>query len=66
MLNPLEEYLQAAFRVTLPFYGISVESDKDEAIKGNQIHRQVRVLQQCNWMELARKMRAYDARGAET
>lgn len=66
VLNPLEEYLQAAFRVTLPFYGISVESDKDEAIKGNQIHRQVRVLQQCNWKELARKMRAYDARGAET
>jgi uncharacterized protein len=64
VLTPLDDYMNAAFRVTLPFYGIIDERDKEIAIKEHHIHRQVRVLQQCNWKELAKKMRAYDARGA--
>jgi hypothetical protein len=47
--------------VTLPFYGITNERDKDIVISTKQIHRQVRVLQHCNWKELAKKMRAFDA-----
>jgi hypothetical protein len=62
VLTPLEEYVDAAFRVTLPFYGITNEGDKDIFISTKQIHRQVRVLQHCNWKELAKKMRAFDAR----
>ena len=46
--------------MTLPFYGIVDERDKEIAIKENHIHRQVRVLQQCNWKELAAKMRRFD------
>lgn len=61
VLTPLEAYTNAAFRVTLPFYGITSEWDKDIVIAENHIHRQVRVLQQCNWRELAKKMRAFDA-----
>ncbi|HDQ41586.1 MAG TPA: YkgJ family cysteine cluster protein [Desulfonatronum sp.] len=61
VLTPLEEYMNAAFWVTLPFYGLTDERDKEVAIKERHIHRQVRVLQQCNWKELAKKMRSYDA-----
>lgn len=59
VLTPLEEYLNKAFWVTLPFYGITDERDKETVIKENQIHRQVRVLQQCKWKELAKKMRSF-------
>jgi len=61
VLTPLEAYTNAAFRGTLPFYGITTERDKDIVITEHHIHRQVRVLQQCNWKELAKKMRAFDA-----
>jgi hypothetical protein len=53
--------MNAAFRVTLPFYGVTNKRDKDIVIATKQIHRQVRVLQYCNWRELAKKMRAFDA-----
>ncbi|WP_052813319.1 YkgJ family cysteine cluster protein [Desulfonatronum thioautotrophicum] len=61
VLTPSEPFKNTAFRVTLPFYGIVDETDKDIAIKENHIHRQVRVLQQCNWKELAKKMRQFSA-----
>ena len=61
VLTPLEAFKNKAFWVTLPFYGILDDMDKEIAIKENQIHRQVRVLQQCNWKELAKKMRRFDA-----
>jgi uncharacterized protein len=60
VLTPSETFKNKAFWVTLPFYGIVDEKDKDIAIKENHIHRQIRVLQQCNWKELARKMRQFD------
>ena len=60
VLTPSEAFKNKAFWVTLPFYGIVDEKDKDIAIKENHIHRQVRVLQQCNWKELAKKMRSFD------
>lgn len=61
VLTPMEEYTNAAFWVTLPFYGLNDERDKEIAIKERHIHRQVRVLQQCSWKELAKKMRSFDA-----
>lgn len=61
VLTPIEAYTNKAFWVTLPFYGLTDEQDKEIAIKERHIHRQVRVLQQCSWKELAKKMRSYDA-----
>ncbi|WP_161946145.1 YkgJ family cysteine cluster protein [Desulfonatronum thiosulfatophilum] len=61
VFTPLDSYKNKAFWVTLPFYGITDERDKEIAINENHIHRQVRVLQQCNWKELAKKMRLFDA-----
>lgn len=60
VLTPSEAFKNKALWVTLPFYGLVDEQDKDIAIKENHIHRQVRVLQQCNWRELAKKMRQYE------
>ncbi len=61
VFTPLDSFKNKAFWVTLPFYGITDELDKQIAIKENHIHRQVRVLQQCSWRELAKKMRQFDA-----
>lgn len=61
VFTPLDDFKNMAFWVTLPFYGITDERDRKIAIQENQIHRQVRVLQQCNWQELAKKMRQYDS-----
>lgn len=61
VLNPIEEYTNRAFYITLPFYGVTGEEDKRRVIENNLIHREVRVLQNCGWKELAQKMDEFDA-----
>jgi uncharacterized protein len=61
VFTPLDAYTDNAFWLTLPFYGIVNDLDKEVAIKEKHIHRQVRVLQKCNWVQLAEKMRGFDA-----
>ena len=56
VLTPLEKYTHEAIAVMLPFYGITGEAAKARAVKNGFIHTQVRVLQSCDWTELARRM----------
>ncbi len=56
VLTPFEKYTHRAIMVMLPFYGITDESAKARAVETGFIHSQARVLQACNWIELAIKM----------
>jgi Fe-S-cluster containining protein len=60
VLTPLEKYTHQAIMVMLPFYGITDEAAKTRAVKNGFIHTQVRVLQSCDWTELARRMDDFD------
>lgn len=60
VLTPVQEYTDEAFYVTLPFYGITNETDKVHIIKNNLIHSQVHILRLLNWKELAARMKEFD------
>ncbi|MBF0558485.1 MAG: YkgJ family cysteine cluster protein [Nitrospirae bacterium] len=53
VLTPIEKYTHEAIKMMLPFYGITDESAKVQAVKTGFIHTQVQVLQACKWEELA-------------
>ena len=56
VLTPLKKFTRSAIEAMLPFYGITDKSAKDRAVKTGLIHTQARVLQECNWQELALRM----------
>ncbi len=60
VLIPIENYTNQAFSIMLPFYGITDEIAKARAIKNRLIHTQARILQECNWKELAIRMDNFD------
>ncbi|MEW5745654.1 MAG: YkgJ family cysteine cluster protein [Nitrospirota bacterium] len=60
VLTPIEEYVHQAFFITLPFYGVTDESNKAHVIKNNLIHTHARVLQSLPWHELAARMDDFD------
>jgi Fe-S-cluster containining protein len=60
VLIPVENYTNQAFSIMLPFYGITDEIAKARAIKNRLIHTQARILQECSWKELARRMDDFD------
>lgn len=59
VLTPSEKFTHQAISVMLPFYGINDGPARARAVKTGFIHSQARVLQACNWMELALKMDAF-------
>ncbi|MEK6652071.1 MAG: YkgJ family cysteine cluster protein [Nitrospirota bacterium] len=62
VLTPIKDYAEQAFYAMLPFYGVTDEDDKIDAIENNLIHSLVRILQSCNWKELDRIMTDFDAK----
>jgi len=62
VLTPLQEYTERAFLIMLPFYGITIETEKRRIIKNNLIHTQASNLKAYNWKKLSEKMDDFDAR----
>ncbi len=62
VLTPIKDYTDQAFYTMLPFYGVTDEDDKIDAIENNLIHSLVRILQLCSWKELAGIMTDFDAK----
>jgi Fe-S-cluster containining protein len=65
VLTPLEEFKNQAFFVMLPFYGITKDEDRIQAIKNGLIHTRVRNLQECDWKNLAQKMDDHESKISE-
>lgn len=62
VLTPIQEYVDRAFSIMLPFYGVTDKAAQERVIKGKLLHTQARVLQTCSWNELAGRMDDFDLR----
>lgn len=56
VLTPLQDFVDQAFFVMLPFYGITKEADRIQAVRNKVLNTRVRNLQECDWKALAKKM----------
>ncbi|MBI5675991.1 MAG: YkgJ family cysteine cluster protein [Nitrospirae bacterium] len=60
VLPPVKKFVDQAFFIMLPFYGVEKESDRVKAIESGAMHKTVKVLQECNWKLLAERMEQFD------
>lgn len=65
VLTPIRDYTDEAIFIMLPFYGITRDHDKVNAIKNNFMHTKVQNIFSCNWISLAERMSSFDALGSE-
>jgi len=61
VLTPLKEYVEKAFVVMMPFYGITKEADKLRAARQGLLHSQATNLKSYNWRALRKRMDDFDA-----
>lgn len=64
VLTPIRDYAAAAFDTVLPFYGVRRSGERRRVIESGEVHRLVKVLQECAWPKLAERMQAFDDRSA--
>lgn len=62
VLTPLKRYVDQAFDVMLPFYGVKHKAERRRMIESGEVHRLVRVLSECEWDKLAERMGEHDRR----
>lgn len=60
VLMPPKNYIDEAFFIMLPFYGVKDESKRIKAIQSGAIHKMVKLIQTCHWNSLANKMEEFD------
>lgn len=60
MLTPIKKYVDKAFYMMLPFYGVNSKSERLKLIKSGAVHNLVKLIQTCNWKSLADKMEDFD------
>ncbi len=60
VLSPIKEYVDQAFFIMLPFYGMKDEYERMDAIEKGAMHKMVTLIQTCNWNKLADKMWDFD------
>lgn len=65
VLTPLQDFTDRAFYVMLPFYGITRESERTQAVSNKVLNARVMNLQECDWKALAGKMEEADLRTSE-
>lgn len=61
VLTPIQDFTNEAVYIMLPFYGISKDADRQNAVKNRFIHTKVQNIFSCNWKTLADKISALDA-----
>ena len=62
VLTPIRKYVDHAFFITLPFYGVQDEAERWKIIETGYVHHVVKLLQNCNWQSLAEKMEEFEGR----
>jgi Fe-S-cluster containining protein len=60
VLSPIRKYIDRAFFIMLPFYGVEDEKKRWKIIDSGTVHHVVRLMQSCNWRSLAEKMEEFD------
>jgi Fe-S-cluster containining protein len=64
VLTPIRKYVDRAFFLMLPFYGVEDEKARWNIIESGSIHHVVKLLQTCNWQSLADKMDEFERQNA--
>lgn len=62
VMDPVKRYVDQAFYLMLPFYGIEKEDERIRMVETGEFHKMVKELHACNWKELAEKMDRRDKR----
>jgi Fe-S-cluster containining protein len=62
VLPPVKKYVDNAFFIMLPFYGLKDESEGRKVIQSGAMHKLVKLMQTCNWESLSNKMDEFDRR----
>jgi Fe-S-cluster containining protein len=65
VLSPIKKYVDRAFFIMLPFYGVEKESERLKIIEKGAMHNMVKLIQTCNWKSLAERMDEFDAKNIE-
>lgn len=65
LLPAVTEYVEQAFFVMFPFYGVQKESERVRLVNEGAMHKMVRELHICNWKSLARKMDEFEKSNQE-
>jgi Fe-S-cluster containining protein len=60
VLPPVKKYVDRAFFIMLPFYGVNDESERQRLIQRGSVHKLVKLIQTCNWNTLADRMDEFD------
>ncbi len=60
VLTPIKKYVDRAFFIMLPFYGVEKESERWKIIESGSVHQVVKLLQTCKWKTLADKMEEFE------
>lgn len=60
VMDPVKKYVDQAFIIMLPFYGVEKESERIRIVETGSMHKMVRELHACRWNELAKKMQRLD------
>jgi len=60
VLSPIRKYVDRAFFIMLPFYGIQSEAQRWKIIESGAVHQVVKLMQTCNWKSLAEKMEEFE------
>jgi len=62
VLTPIRKYVDQAFDIMLPFYGVKNKAERRKMIKTGAMHQMARVMRELNWQSIADKMDDFDAR----
>ncbi len=62
VLTPIKKYVNHAFFIMLPFYGLTDASERWKVIESGAVHQIVKLMQACNWASLADKMEEFEKR----
>jgi len=62
LLPPIKKFVDQAFFIMLPFYGIKDESERLKIIQSGAVHQLVKLMQTCNWKSLADRMDDFDSK----
>jgi len=60
VLTPIRKYVDHAFFIMLPFYGVTNEPERWKIIESGAVHQIVKLMQTCNWGSLAEKMETFE------
>jgi Fe-S-cluster containining protein len=56
VMMPIQHYIDKAFDIMLPFYGIKKKAERRKAIKQGALHSTAKAMKECNWQTLPEKM----------